>query len=277
MCVVVGHASVAEHAGCDPQPGGGRGVAGVVLAVGDLAGDLRRAGSRRCSRRRGRLRSCRGSGGARRRGRRAPRRRARSRRGGCTGCRSARARGPRRAWPPGRRAARGRWAATGRSRWQSTDAFWRLWPSCPIRDRHSTGNSPAVKRRLSVSNSCVVMLPSATWASTPWRSRSVRASWRRHQTRSPNTITCSSRGDAGERLRGHAAQQRQPVPSPTDRVGHEPLADERGRERGLRVGQRLGVDARVDEHADVAEHDALGAGELGERLLGTARSRPRAT
>ena len=74
-------------------------------------------------------------------------------------------------------------------------------------------------------------------------------------------------GDPGERLGGDAAQQRQPVPSPADRLGHEPLADERGRERGLRVGQRLGVDARVDEHADVAEHDALGAGELGERLL----------
>ena len=34
-----------------------------------------------------------------------------------------------------------------------TDAFCRLWPSAPIRDRHSTGNSPAVKRRLSASNS----------------------------------------------------------------------------------------------------------------------------
>ena len=33
------------------------------------------------------------------------------------------------------------------------------------------------------------------------------------------------------------------------------------------MGQRLGVDARVDEHADVAEDDALGAGELGERRL----------
>jgi hypothetical protein len=38
-------------------------------------------------------------------------------------------------------------------------------------------------------------------------------------------------------------------------------------ERGARVQQRLGVDGGVDEHADVAEHDALGAGELGERLL----------
>jgi hypothetical protein len=28
------------------------------------------------------------------------------------------------------------------------------------------------------------------------------------------------------------------------------------------MSQRLGVDARVDEHADVAEHDSLGAGEL---------------
>src|ERR1019366_5674374 len=64
-----------------------------------------------------------------------------------------------------------------------------------------------------------------------------------------------------------AAQQRQPVSSPADRFGHESLADERGRERGFGVGQRLWVDARVDEHADVAEYDALGAGELGQRLL----------
>ena len=33
------------------------------------------------------------------------------------------------------------------------------------------------------------------------------------------------------------------------------------------MGQRLRVDARVDEHADVAEHDPLGAGELSQRLL----------
>jgi hypothetical protein len=33
------------------------------------------------------------------------------------------------------------------------------------------------------------------------------------------------------------------------------------------MGQRLRVDARVDEHADVAEHHALRAGELGERVL----------
>ena len=83
-------------------------------------------------------------------------------------------------------------------------------------------------------------------------------------------------GDPGERLRGHAAQQRQPVPAAADRLGDESLADERGRERRLRVGQRLGVDARVDEHADVAEHDALDPGELGERLLVQVSSPPRA-
>src|SRR5438270_375383 len=36
--------SAAEHAGRDPEPGGGGGVAGVVLAVGDLAGDLAELG-----------------------------------------------------------------------------------------------------------------------------------------------------------------------------------------------------------------------------------------
>ena len=73
-------------------------------------------------------------------------------------------------------------------------------------------------------------------------------------------------GDAGQRLGGHAAQERQPVPSPTHRLGDEPLADECGRERRLRVGQRLWVDARVDEHTDVPEHDSLHAGEFGQRL-----------
>jgi hypothetical protein len=32
------------------------------------------------------------------------------------------------------------------------------------------------------------------------------------------------------------------------------------------VRQCLGIDTRVDEHPDVAEHDSLGAGELGQRL-----------
>ena len=49
-----------------------------------------------------------------------------------------------------------------------------------------------MKRCLSASKSAGVMAPSATCASTPWTSRRVRASWRRHHTRSANTITCSS-------------------------------------------------------------------------------------
>ena len=73
-------------------------------------------------------------------------------------------------------------------------------------------------------------------------------------------------GDSGERLGGDAAQQRQPIPAATNGLGDEALADERGRERGLRVGQRLGVDARVDEDPDVAQDDSLRAGEFGERL-----------
>ena len=72
-------------------------------------------------------------------------------------------------------------------------------------------------------------------------------------------------GHTGERLGGHAAQQRQPIPSAPDRLGDKALAHERGRERCLRVRQRLRVDARVDEHADVPEHDSLSAGELGQR------------
>jgi hypothetical protein len=73
-------------------------------------------------------------------------------------------------------------------------------------------------------------------------------------------------GHPGERLGGHAAQQRQPVPTTTHSFLHQPLADERGRERRLRVRQRLPVNRRVDEHADVSQHDSLRAGELGQRV-----------
>jgi hypothetical protein len=45
------------------------------------------------------------------------------------------------------------------------------------------------------------------------------------------------------------------------------LAAERLGERGLGVREGLGVDGGVDVDADVAEHDALDARELGERLL----------
>ena len=48
-------------------------------------------------------------------------------------------------------------------------------------------------------------------------------------------------GDAGERLRGDPAQQRQAIAAAADRVGDEPLADERFRERRLRVRERLRI------------------------------------
>ena len=75
------------------------------------------------------------------------------------------------------------------------------------------------------------------------------------------------RGDAGERLRGDPAQQRQAVAAAAHRVGDEALADQRFGERRLRVRERLRVNAGVHVDADVAEHDALCSGELGERLL----------
>ena len=133
-----------------------------------------------------------------------------------------------------------------------------------------------MKRRLSASNSC-----GGDAAVGDVRLDAVAFAQRaRELAQAPHALAEHDHlllgGDARQRLGGDAAQQRQPVSSATDRVGHEPLADERGRERGLRVGQRLRVDARVDEHADVAEHDALGAGELGERLLVHRAARPRA-
>ena len=136
------------------------------------------------------------------------------------------------------------------------------------RERHRTGNSPAVKRALErLELAALVSAPSPTWASTPWRSRSVPASWRRQRTRSANTSTCSSRGDAGERLRGDAAQQRQPVAAAAHRRRRRVPGGQRLGERGLGVGERLGVDGGVEVDADVAEHDALDARELGQRLL----------
>ena len=74
-------------------------------------------------------------------------------------------------------------------------------------------------------------------------------------------------GHAGERLCGDPAQQRQAVAAAAHRLLHEALADERLGERGLGVRQRLGVDRGVHVHPDVAQHDALDAGELGERPL----------
>ena len=109
-------------------------------------------------------------------------------------------------------------------------------------------------------------LPSATCASIPWRSRRVRASWRRHHTRSPNTITCSSPATPASVWAVTPRSSGSPSPPLTRCLGDEALAHERGRERGLRVGQGLRVDARVDEDADISQDDSLCAGELGECL-----------
>ena len=119
--------------------------------------------------------------------------------------------------------------------------------------------------------------PSATCASTPWRSRSVRGELAQAADALGEHDHLLLAGDAGDRLRGDAAQQRQAVAAAAHRLGHEALADERLGERGLGVRERLGVDGGVDEHADVAEHDALGAGELGQRLLVERGCRARAS
>ena len=67
-------------------------------------------------------------------------------------------------------------------------------------------------------------------------------------------------GDAGERLRGDPAKQRQAVAAAAHRLRDETLADQRLGERSLRVRQRCGVDAGVHVDADVSEHDALCSG-----------------
>src|SRR4051794_19853787 len=183
--------SGAKDGGGDAQPGGGAGVAGLGFGVGDLAGDGAELGG---DRRLGRgaafegvedlvvLAAARGEhgddvldAGALDVGDVGLDRR--TRRAGAGGASDALLR------PLG---------SHGRSRCTSTEAVWRLWPSWPIRDRHNTGNSRVQKRRLSSSKSAALVEPSPTWASTPWRSRSVWASWRRQRTRSANTITCSS-------------------------------------------------------------------------------------
>ena len=94
------------------------------------------------------------------------RRRARPPRRGCRGCRSARDHVSRRAWPHARRAARARSAAKagrgGRAPRRSGGC------GRPGRRARSTGPGTrrVVNRLFSVSNSCGLMLPSATGAST---------------------------------------------------------------------------------------------------------------
>src|SRR5215216_2284586 len=66
-------------------------------------------------------------------------------------------------------------------------------------------------------------------------------------------------GDAGDRLGGDAAQQRQAVAAAPHGFGNQALLDERLRERGAAARQRLRVDGGVDEHVDVAQHDRLRA------------------
>ena len=51
---------------------------------------------------------------------------------------------------------------------------------------------PAQTRRLSSSQSAAFVAPYPTCASTPWPSRKVRASWRRHRTRSANTFVAAA-------------------------------------------------------------------------------------
>jgi len=73
--------------------------------------------------------------------------------------------------------------------------------------------------------------------------------------------------DAGDRLRGDPAQQREAVAAAAHRLSDKALADQRLGERRLGVRQRLGVNRGVHIDPHIAENDALGSGELGERLF----------
>ena len=74
-------------------------------------------------------------------------------------------------------------------------------------------------------------------------------------------------GDPGQGLGDDAAQQRQAVAAAAHRVRDQPLADERLRQRRLGMGERLGVDGRVQITPDVPEDQALSAGQFRQRLL----------
>ena len=255
----------AEHARGDAQLRGRAGVAGLVLVLGDLAGDRPSCAASVDSAAR-RPRRSRGSGGARRRAARGSRRRARSRRAdvGDVGLHPA-AHGARAA-RRGRRAARARPAATAGRGARSS----RRSGSCGPRGRRATGTGPGTRRRrtpLDRLEPRPAIEPSPTCASTPWRSRSVAASWRRQRTRSANTSTCSSPATPAIVWAVMPRSSGRPSPPPRIAAAHEARAAERVGERGAGVHERLGVDGGVDEDADVAEHDALGAGELGQRLL----------
>src|SRR3954451_3935968 len=65
--------------------------------------------------------------------------------------------------------------------------------------------------------------------------------------------------DRGDRLGGDAAQQGQAVAATAHCLADEALLGERLGERGAAVGQRLGVDGGVDEHIDIRKHDGLRA------------------
>ena len=132
--------SGAEDGGGDAQPGGGAGVAGLVLGVGDLAGDGAELGG---DRRRGGgyafegvedlvvLAAARGEHGD-------DVFDAGALDVGDVGLHRA-TRGAGRAARPTRCSSP--LGSHGRSRWTRQEAVWRLWPSWPIRDRHSTPNS----------------------------------------------------------------------------------------------------------------------------------------
>jgi hypothetical protein len=126
-----------EYAGGDSEAGGGGGEPGLILAVGDLSGDLAELGGDRRFASLGRPRSCRGSGGARLRAGRARSRCARP---------AAADVGDVGLHPPLGGAGAGgasdallkSGGAHGRSKWVRTDAGCRLWPSCPICQRQRT-------------------------------------------------------------------------------------------------------------------------------------------
>ena len=108
-----------------------------------------------------------------------------------------------------------------------------MWPSWPIRDRHRTGNSPAQKRRLS----CLEVgrvggaVADVGLDAVALAQRAGELAQAAHALGEHDHLLLA--GDAGDRLRGDAAQQRQPVAAAAHRLADEALAGERRGERGL--------------------------------------------
>ena len=96
---------------------------------------------------------------------------------------------------------------------------------------------------------------------------SVWASWRRHQTRSANTITCSSAATPASVCAVIPRSSGSPSPPPRIASATSPWRTSALASAACEWVSVSGSTLASTIDAHVAQHDALGSGELGERLL----------